>query len=278
MAYEALIERIKKLSEPTIEQMSPEVMARLTHFFEEPLVRQLLYTVTTNFEQRKVIQSIMKAYQSWKKNTNASYIPAGLMPRVFEYPEYMNDLQMDIECGMVITEKGTFSENTTRLKISLIPQGAVPIKAIPKESQQVLDKKDEEKSAANNQNASYIENLNKQLAELKQENEDLKKKVAELQQPVENLTAKQKVRMELALQLLKAAGATDEVLEQQSNKQKAATIMSVLLDIRNNNSRGNEAQTCATYISARDLSPTRHQETIDKLNLLLKELNINIQL
>jgi len=180
MAYEALIERIKKLSEPTIEQMSPEVMARLTHFFEEPLVRQLLYTVTTNFEQRKVIRYIMKAYQSWKKNTNASYIPAGLLPRVYEYPEYMNDLQMDIECGMVITEKGTFSENTTTLKVSLIPKGATPLKAVRNESQPALPT-NEEKTAGSNQSGitdkSDIEKKNKQLAELQQEIEEMEKRV-----------------------------------------------------------------------------------------------------
>lgn len=117
-----------------------------------------------------------------------------------------------------------------------------------------------------------------QIKELKEENTDLKNTIAELQQPVEEMPAVQKVRMELVFQLLKKAGLTDDVLQQQNNKQKVATIMSILLDIHNKNKKGNEAQTCATYLSARDLSRSRHEETINKINALLKELNIDVQI
>ena len=100
----------------------------------------------------------------------------------------------------------------------------------------------------------------------------------EADENIEELPATQKVRMELALLLLKKAGLTDEVLSQQGNKQKAATIMATLLDIHSNNKKGNEAQTCATYISARDLSRDRHEQIIENINSLLKELNIDIQI
>lgn len=95
---------------------------------------------------------------------------------------------------------------------------------------------------------------------------------------IEELPATQKVRMELALLLLKKAGLTDEVLNQQKNKLKVATIMATLLDIHSNNKRGNDAQTCSTYISARDLSRDRHKLTIENINSILKELNIDIQI
>ena len=104
------------------------------------------------------------------------------------------------------------------------------------------------------------------------------KAIQDLLQPVEDIPAVQKVRMELAFQLLQAAGMTDEILELQGNKQKAATVMSLLLNIQNNNSRENKAQTCATYLSARDLSRSRHQDTIEKINPLLKDLGIDITL
>ena len=139
-------------------------------------------------------------------------------------------------------------------------------------------KKDHPPQNDDGQENADIEQLTARINKLQQENDELKKRIAELVQPVESLTAAQKVRMELAFRLLQAAGATDEVLEQQNNKQKAARVMSVLLDIHNNNSRGNPAQTCATYISARDLSTTRHKEMIDIVNPLLKELKIDIQL
>ncbi len=112
--------------------------------------------------------------------------------------------------------------------------------------------------------------------------EEEKKKIEEeldfLKQPFEELTAVQKVRMKLAFRLLEAAGLTDDVLKKQSNKQKTAQIMSVLLDIHSNNARGNGAQTCATFISAKETLSERHLQIIEKLNNLLNELNINVQL
>lgn len=120
--------------------------------------------------------------------------------------------------------------------------------------------------------------LTTRFEHVKKENEELSKLVEELQKPVENLTAVQKVRMELARRLMEKAGMTDEVLSHQGNKQKAATVMSLLLDICNNNKRCNPAQTCATYLSSPMLPKKCDEKTINKLNSLLSELNIGIQL
>ena len=116
------------------------------------------------------------------------------------------------------------------------------------------------------------------IKELEEENVALKNTIEELQKPVKELPAQQKVRMELAQLLLEKAGMTEEVLSQQGDKQKAATLMSCLLDIHSNNKKGNDAQTCATYISARDLPRNRHEQMIASLNSLLNELNIDIQI
>ena len=107
---------------------------------------------------------------------------------------------------------------------------------------------------------------------------ELEAKVKELQLPVENLNAPQKLRMELTCCLLNKAGMTDEILKIQGNKQKAASVMSLLLDIKNTNARGNEAQTCATYLSDRNYPRERHMATIEKINPLLQSLGIDIQL
>lgn len=118
----------------------------------------------------------------------------------------------------------------------------------------------------------------KKCAELEKENKTLNTTITELRQPLENLSAVQKVRMELAYQLLKAAGLTDDIIEKRNNKQKTAEIMSILLDIHNDNNRGNTAQTCATYLTDAGCLPGRHQPIVDELNTLLKDLGINVVL
>lgn len=123
-----------------------------------------------------------------------------------------------------------------------------------------------------------VQKLEAELDSVKAKNAALEERVSELSQSVQDLTASQKVRMEFALRLLQKAGMTDELLACRGNLQKAARVMSCLLDIKNNNARQNPAQTCATYLSTRDLSTQRHQGTIDELNPLLAALGVDIQL
>ncbi len=129
-----------------------------------------------------------------------------------------------------------------------------------------------------NELETKVQVLQEELKSVKAENTTLQQKVSELSQPVHDLTAQQKVRMELALRLLQKAGMTDEVLAHRGNLQKAARVMSCLLDIKNDNARNNPAQTCATYLSSPDLSTQRHQKTIAELNPLLATLGVDIQL
>ncbi len=138
---------------------------------------------------------------------------------------------------------------------------------------------------AQQNNTAVCEDLQKRLdekeariKELETKVKELEAKVEELCQPVKNLSAGQKVRMELAFQLLSQSGMTVDVLRQYGKKQKAARVMSLLLDIKNDNSKGNEAQTCATYISARDYSYKRYRAEIKEINSILSDLEIDIQL
>lgn len=130
----------------------------------------------------------------------------------------------------------------------------------------------------NNKLKKQLKQSTQKCAELEKENKALNTTITELRQPLENLSAVQKVRMELAYQLLKAAGLTDKILEKRNNKQMTAEIMSILLDIHNDNNRGNTAQTCATYLADVGHLPGRHKEIVDKINTLLKELEINVML
>lgn len=114
------------------------------------------------------------------------------------------------------------------------------------------------------------------IEELQKEIKALKQELKELKQPVEGFSAAQKVRMELAFRLMEKAGMS---LDGHGNKIKAAQVLSMMLDIKSpNNAKGNEAKTCAQYVSSRDYSRSRHKETVDKLNPLLRDLNIDIQL
>lgn len=102
--YSHLLERIKGLNATIIERMSPDVMANLTDGFKEQLVREMLYTTHINYEQRTIIKAVKAAYKKWKRSTDRYWGDLPLFPEI--YPQYMEELQMDIECGCVVTAKG----------------------------------------------------------------------------------------------------------------------------------------------------------------------------
>lgn len=100
--------------------------------------------------------------------------------------------------------------------------------------------------------------------------------IEEITQEVEKLTAEQKVRMAFALELLRAAGLTTEMLEKQGNKAKVATIITLLTGIESQNKRGNKAQTCQTFLSDPRYFPRdENMDTLKRLNNLCVELGIN---
>ena len=269
MTQEELLKRIKNVDYLTITNMSYEVIAQLTQDFKSLMVKELLKRGNTNVQQRAIMKAIKRSYKEWFKNENGVWSD---FPGVFKYPKFLEDLQVDIECGFMITDEKE-ADNIEERMDDYMAKHTMSKEDIDKaisdaESNTVTDEKSSETIAA----------LEEHIIELEAENADLKNTIAELQQPVEEVPAVQKVRMELAFQLLKKAGLTDDVLQQQNNKQKVATVMSILLDIHNKNKKGNEAQTCATYLSARDLSHSRHEDTINIINALLKELNIEVQI
>ena len=140
------------------------------------------------------------------------------------------------------------------------------------------------------QSAPVVEQA--EISEIQQENEKLKAEVSslesklreanhtikELTQPVEELTAKDKIRMAFALQLLKEAGLTDETIKVRGNGAKVAKIMSFLLEIISKNNRGNSAQICQTFLSdsGKYYPRTQDNNTLIELNNLCSELGINV--
>lgn len=102
-----LLDRIKNINVSIIEDMSYDAMAMITDGFNESLVRNVVYIGKTNREQRKIIRCIKNNYKCWKKDTEILW---GTFPQYEVYPEYLLEMQMDIECGMVVTSEGSVSE------------------------------------------------------------------------------------------------------------------------------------------------------------------------
>lgn len=144
-----LLDRIKKLTVCTIERMSPETMRRVTDGFDESLVKNVVYIGTTNNEQRRIINAVKEKYNVWNKSNNFLWIE--------KYPEFIEELQMDIECGIVVTVDSSFSdlEFTTKQKAE-------------KKNNDITDEKDK-----------LISELRQEVARIKNEFEQYKKKNTE---------------------------------------------------------------------------------------------------
>ena len=114
--------------------------------------------------------------------------------------------------------------------------------------------------------------LQQQLAEKDKALQDALQTIEEYKQPVKELTAKQKIRMEFAVQLLLKSGLPKENLERENrNKSKVASLMSLLLGIG--------AQNIANYLIDRNYCPQeKDRDTILELDKLCLELGINAYL
>ena len=101
-----------------------------------------------------------------------------------------------------------------------------------------------------------IDELQQQLTEKDQALQEALQIIKEYEKPVMELTAKQKIRMEFALQLLQNSGLKELKL----NKDKTATLLSLLLHIGH--------QICYNYLIHRNYHPQIQDEktilTIDK--------------
>ena len=136
---------------------------------------------------------------------------------------------------------------------------------------------EEQLKEANDTNVQQASNNNELIANISNLKRDLQEAhqiIEEYRQPVKKLTAKQKIRMEFAVQLFLNAGLTEEKLG--SNKTKVASLLSLLLDIRSENGRNRPEQICSNFLTDRKYYPqTQDKDTILELDRLCAELNIN---
>ena len=115
------------------------------------------------------------------------------------------------------------------------------------------------------------------IKELEEENERLNELTKNLQKQLndtntipESITAQQRVRMELARLLMEKAGIDKTILDKWGNKDKAGSIMSIILDI--------PPTTCKTYLSDPTINKGYHKETILSINTLLEALELDFRL
>lgn len=114
----------------------------------------------------------------------------------------------------------------------------------------------------------------KEVNELKKENAELKRRLSEFLETVEELPAEQKVRMAFSLQLLKAAGLTDEVLNQK--KSNVAKVIHLITGIgANNNGKYPPTQICQNWLVDKQYYPERNEITLIELNTLCAQLGLN---
>lgn len=165
-----LLDRIKNLDVSTIENMSPDVMAIITDNFNESLVRNVLYIGETNTEQRRIIRCIKNKYRIWKQARDNYW---GKHPLFEVYPKYLSELQMDIECGMVVTVDGSVPESELYPLIKVSTLGAVS---------QKLKGIDEETIAKDNNPdlIAIVEEKDKRIAELEAKVNQLSEQIANL--------------------------------------------------------------------------------------------------
>lgn len=220
---------------------------KFTNYWEERSLRDIIMTLgNTEEEKNNVINVLLET-------ANGFYYTKGYNPNIEEVKKKLNCIDEEIRSHFNSEIEDEQNDQCTKIG----------------------DKSEDgnnfgNTNADNGQQKKIIKDLERQLKESQATIEDLT-------QPVEELNAEQKVRMAFALQLLKAAGLTDEVLEKHGNKAKAASIMSLLLNIISNNSRGNKAQICQTFISDPRYYPRDdNKDTLKRLNSLCSDLGINV--
>ena len=138
-------------------------------------------------------------------------------------------------------------------------------------------KYEEQLTRANNticQQATSIKKLEGDIRILKEELRLAQEKINDFMQPVEELTADQKVRMAFTLQLLRAAGLHEEVLN--DNKSKVARLIHLVTDIgANNNGKYPPTQICQNWLGDKLYYPERNLEIIKEINTLCALLQLD---
>lgn len=145
MTQEELTRRIQSIDIDTLKRMSPRGIAVLTDGFKEALVREIICTQGTNYAQRELWEAVRTAYHQYRSDT-VLWKTWGEFPKVEAvYPEFMAQIDFDLECGRIITRDGSIQEKKTILRI---PDPAVYMAKILEQSLSSLNEGESEESVA----------------------------------------------------------------------------------------------------------------------------------
>ena len=280
--YQRLISRIKNLKVSTIENMSFDVMAMITDNFNESLVRNILYIGETNTEQRKIIKCIKNNYKSWQKDTDMFW---GSLPQMEVYPKFLIELQTDIECDMVVTDKGSVPESELYplIKVPTLGEtfhklgglsGIAKTSAKESYAQKKRDidakktKQLKEKDKTIAELKAKVKRLQKELQSIKQDNDSSKEEADTSYEEFKSMPVHQKVQLELLMKFIEKEIPDFE--KKYGQKTKVANLLSIVT--------GLSTQICKNYVTYRNLNKETHEEEIENANRLLKALNISFKL
>ncbi len=152
----------------------------------------------------------------------------------------------------------------------------IPV-ATTREHESMRKSFEEQLTRANNtidKKTACIKKLESDVRSLEENLRQAEEKIKEFMQPVEELTADQKVRMAFALQLLRAAGLSEDTLKQ--NKSKVAKLIHLLTYIGANNT-GNypPTQICQNWLVDKHYYPKRNATIITEINTLCGGLKLD---
>lgn len=206
MTQEELLKRIKNVDYLTITKMSYEVIAQLTQDFKSLMVKELLKRGQTNEQQRAIIKAIKRSYKEWFKNENGVWSD---FPGVFKYPKFLEDLQVDIECGFMITDEkeaddfekriADYMERHTMTKEDI--DDAIFEAESKAMTEEDIDEAISEAESNTDERSEKIAALEERIKELESEIEKLKsenKELKEQQPPADNHDEIEELKEEIA--------------------------------------------------------------------------------
>ena len=273
MTQEELFKRIEGADERIISRMSPEVLIRLTDNFKQQFVLKLVAKSKNNEGQRMICTALKKAYGEREKKRNPLWGKWGNEV----YPEYLDNLQLDIECGILITDEEKKEDEETDDFEKRMDDYMEKHTMTEEEIGAILEDEDERsaKIAALEERIKEleeeIEKLKSENQKLKAENELLSKENEELKEikkvwdtPLDGIEADSKVGLTEILKLMENDGAN---FNKHNNKSIAAKALKMMT--------GRSESACKQIFSS-PLSPTYpgHKDKILELNGYLKELGM----
>ena len=182
MTHLDLLKRIENLDVAKIEKMSTDGMVMVSDSFDESLTRDLVMRGKTNREQRRTFAAVKEAYKDWKEGNDAMW-------HYFQvYPQWMNEMQLDIECGLVLTTEGSEPEPEEDTLGALYPPSL--IKKLQRATEDAI--RGTEPTAAAAKDDSHIRELETENRRLK---EELDERGAEVEQfRTENEQLKERIK------------------------------------------------------------------------------------